>query len=143
MKYLKVFLSIIYFILMFVISLWIFVKNMDNYSYIGTFYILNIYIHPFYFVSFIINLLVILIFSIILFHIKSNIIFSSILVLAISLNALNFIIISFLANIFQWYTGVNYSNVIIIHTLLLIIPIGLIILSIYLRDKYKKEFKKL
>jgi len=141
MKYFRVFLSSIYLILFLAISLWVFVKNWDSYSYIGAFHILDSYIHPFYFISLAINLIIIIIFSITLFSVEENIYFS-VLILGTSLNVLNFIVFNFLVSIFQPSTKINYPRIIIINALLLIIPVGLIILSIYLRDKYKKGLKK-
>ncbi len=138
MKYIREFVSILYFISIFVISTWVYMLNMRNSSsIISNFFIFGGFINPFYFISFIINLLIILIFLIYLLRIKNKNIYFSVMSLAISFNILNFIIFNFLDNFLKWSVGIDYSSWII----RLIIPIGLIILSIYFRDKYKKSLR--
>lgn len=144
MKYLKVFVSIIYFIVLSVITLWVLMRNIsenfsDTLSYRNDpFSIFGGYIDPLYFISFILGLLIILIFIIYLPQIKNNLVFLSALFLALSFNVFNFIIFNILISFSR---GDQYSSIIISNALLLIIPIGLLVLSIYFKDKYKKSLK--
>ena len=62
MKYLKVFVSILYFIVMFVISLSVFMQNMNDPSIGYAAYMGSNYLNPFYLTSFIVGLILIIIF---------------------------------------------------------------------------------
>ena len=126
---------------MFAISLGVYLRNMETSSRINDFRIFGTWINPFHLISFIINLTIILIFIIYLFQIKNKIIYFSVLSLVIGLNVLTFTILNFLTEFFIWppSNDISPSSTIINNTLLLIIPIGLIVLSVYFRDKYRKS----
>jgi len=133
MKYLRIFISLIYFLffsVLYILSNISEMKTLTPWGRIDLGYYKTI---PFL-IYLIIGVIITIIFFIYFLRIKNNFLFFSVLCLAVVINILPIIIAGIILNISE-------TNILIGYFLGLIAPIGLIILSLYLRDKYKKSLK--
>ena len=131
MKYLRIYISITYFIMfsvLYLLSNILEIKKLNPWDRIDWGYYKAI---PFI-IYMIIGVILTIIFFVYLLRIKNNFLFYSVLCLAIVINIVPMIIAAIILNI-------SKTEILIGNFLGLIVPIGLIILSLYFRDKYKKS----
>jgi len=133
MKYLRIYISLVYLIIFSVLYTISNIREIEKFHPWGHFDLSYDEAIPFL-IYMIIGLIITIIFFVILLRIKNNFLFYSILCLAILIPVIQKIITELISNTPE-------SDIFIFYIIGFIVPIGLIILSLYFRDKYKKSLK--